>query len=75
MRVCEFVKNGVFWNFYSIDYGHAFSILFKASNPIINSKKKFHRESIKHDYFCGLNLIVGRLSTRVALGRFGRISF
>ena len=48
-QVCE---EWDFLTFYSIDDGHGFIIVFEASNPINDSREKFHRESIKYTEFC-----------------------
>ena len=47
MRVCEFAKNMIFRTFDSIGDGHVLIIVFEASYPVIDSREKFHRESIK----------------------------
>ena len=55
MRVRKFAKNGIFRDFDSLDDGHVFIIVFEDSNPIINSREKFHRDSIKNTEFHDLN--------------------
>ena len=46
MSVCEFAENRGFQYFDSIDNVHAFIVVLKASNPVIDNKEKLHRKSI-----------------------------
>ena len=52
MRVCE---ERYFRTFDSLGDGHVFIIVFKAHNPIINSRENSHRESIEKTDFCDIN--------------------
>ena len=53
--VCEFVKNKVFWSFYSIEDGDVFISVFKAVGTVVDNRENLHMNNIKQDIFCDLN--------------------
>ena len=53
--VCEFVKNRVFRNFYLVDDGDVFIIVFKSVDTAVDNRENLHMKSIKQAVFCDLN--------------------